>query len=272
MKYIEVISGEKIPALGLGTYRLTGKNAEKIVEKAVDVGYRHFDTAQFYQNEAEVGKGIQNSGINREKVFVTSKVWPDYFSKHQFMLSVEESLRKLKMDYLDLLLIHWPPQSGFESVIEELVKVLDQEKTRFIGVSNYNIRQTKQVLDMGAPIITNQVEYHPFLSQKKLNTFLLQNKLSLTAYAPIAQGDAVEDKTIRTLAEKYNKNAVQITLRWMMQQGNVMAIPKTANPERLISNLDIFDFELSQQDMKKMDGLSKKNKRYVGAFFGAKWD
>jgi 2,5-diketo-D-gluconate reductase B len=262
-----------IPAIGLGTYLITGQDCIQIVQQALEVGYRHIDTAQMYNNESEVGEGISQSSVDRSDIFLTTKVWPDQLSKSRFLPSVEESLRKLKTDYVDLLLIHWPNKNiSITECVGELMKAKMQQKARYIGLSNFSIDLLEQALDIGAPIITNQVEFHPFIDQSKLKDWTDRHDILLTAYTPLAQGRVVKDKTLNRLAEKYNKNTGQITLRWMIQQENVTAIPKSSNPERLISNLEIFDFELSPQEMAMIDGLKADHQRFVNPAMSPVWD
>ncbi|MCB9288903.1 MAG: aldo/keto reductase [Lewinellaceae bacterium] len=272
MKHL-TIQNTAIPALGLGTYQARGQTAVNIVRQALELGYRHIDTAQFYANEEEVGRGIREAAVGREEVFLVTKVWPSNLDKKRFMPSVEESLRKLQSSYVDLLLIHWPHTSlPLESYLGELAKAQEQGKARFIGVSNFNISQLKRALGMGLPIITNQVEFHPLLDQSRLYHWMLDHDIALTAYSPLAQGRAADNPVLRAIGEQYGKSAAQATLRWMLQLGQVMAIPKTANPERLKENLDVFDFELSEEDMARIDELGHRGGRQVSAFHGADWD
>ncbi len=272
MKYIQ-LKNEPIPALGLGTYLLNGETATKVVEQAISLGYRHIDTAQFYDNEEAVGQGIKDSEIARREIFLVTKVWPTNLSKDKFLPSVEESLRKLKTDYVDLLLIHWPHASlPLETYLKELVKAKEQGKARFIGLSNFNIDQMEKARALGVPIMANQVEFHPFIDQSKLYEWMRGHNLPLMAYCPLAQGRVPGDSQLETIGKKYGKSSVQITLRWMMQLEGVFAIPKSANPTRLKANLDIFDFELNEEDMASIEAMQRRNKRFVAAFHGASWD
>lgn len=272
MKHL-TIQNIPIPALGLGTYGARGATAREIVRQALQEGYRHIDTAQFYANEEAVGQGIKKSGIAREEIFLVTKVWPSNLSPKRFLPSVEESLQKLQINYIDLLLIHWPHATlPLESYLGELAKAKQQGKARFIGVSNFNISQLERTLEMGLPIITNQVEFHPLLDQSGLYEWMLEHGLSLTAYSPLAQGKAAGHSVLRSIGEKYGKSAAQVTLRWMLQLEQVMAIPKTSNPKRLKENLDVFDFELSAEDMARINELGHRGGRQVSNFHGAKWD
>lgn len=272
MKYLEV-EHTNIPALGLGTCYIPNEVTAGIVARALHLGYRHIDAAQWYNNEREVGTGIRNSGVSRQEIFLTTKVQRKNLGKKDFLPSVEESLRRLQTDHVDLLLIHWPhAELPLESYLEELMKTREQGKTRFVGVSNFNIAQLKRTLELGVPIITNQVEFHPLINQSTLYGWMRRKKLALTAYCPLAQGKAVWNSTLKAIGEKYGKSAAQVSLRWLLQQEGVMVIPKTANPARLRENLDVFDFELTAEDMAAIAELKQHNVRIVPAYHGAAWD
>ena len=272
MKYIEV-EHTNIPALGLGTCYIPNEVTAGIVTQALQLGYRHIDAAQWYNNEQEVGAGIRNSGVSRQEIFLATKVQRRNLGKQEFLPSVEESLRRLQTDYVDLLLIHWPhAELPLEHYLEELMKALEQGKTRFVGVSNFNIAQLARAMELGVPIITNQVEYHPLLDQSVLYGWMRRQQLALTAYCPLAQGKAVHDPTLKAIGARYGKSAAQVSLRWLLQQEGVMAIPKTASLARLQENLDVFDFELTNEDMAVIAELKHGNVRIVPAYHGAAWD
>ncbi|MCO6491531.1 MAG: aldo/keto reductase [Phaeodactylibacter sp.] len=272
MEYLE-IKHTNIPVLGLGTCYIPNEVTADITARALHLGYRHIDAAQWYNNEQEVGTGIRNSGVPRSELFLTTKVQRRNLGKQEFLPSVEESLRRLQTDYVDLLLVHWPhAELPLESYLEELMKAMEQGKTRFVGVSNFNIAQLKRTMELGVPIITNQVEFHPLLDQSKLYGWMRRQQLSLTAYCPLAQGKAVRDPVLTAIGEKYGKSAAQASLRWLVQQEGVMAIPKTANPGRLLENLEVFDFELTDEDMAAIAELKHCNVRIVPAYHGAVWD
>ncbi|GAB3826304.1 aldo/keto reductase [Pontibacter rugosus] len=272
MKYIK-LKGATIPALGFGTYELDDKLANTIVKVALDTGYRHIDTAQMYGNETGVGKAIKESGIAREEVFLTTKVLPANLDKKHFLPSVEESLRKLDTDYVDLLLIHWPnAEVPVDEYIGELVKAQEKGYAKYIGVSNHTTALLEKVLATGADIITNQVEYHPFLNQDKLYKYLRQHNLTMTAYSPIAQGKVMGNETLKSIGDKYGKNEVQVALRWLIQQDGVLAIPRTSKESHVASNFNIFDFELTQEEMQKISKLTQENTRLVSPSFAPDWD
>lgn len=272
MKHL-TIHNTPIPALGLGTYLARGNTAVNIVRQALGLGYRHIDTAQFYANEEAVGSGIRESGVSRAEVFLVTKVWPSNLDKKRFLPSVEESLSKLQTGYVDLLLIHWPHATlPLDSYLGELAKAQEKGMARFIGVSNFNISQLERSFGLGLPIITNQIEFHPLLDQSRLQGWMQGQGLSLTAYSPLAQGKAATNSTLESIGREHGKSAAQVALRWILQQELAMAIPKTTNPKRLEENMAVFDFELSEEDMARIDELGHRGGRRVSAFHGADWD
>jgi 2,5-diketo-D-gluconate reductase B len=272
MKHIQ-IKGASIPALGLGTFQLPDDVARHITAAAISEGYRHIDTAQAYQNESGVGSAIKDAGIARDEIFLTTKVFRERLDKKDFLPSVEESLRKLKTDYVDLLLIHWPNRNvPVAEYMDQLMEAQRRGYTRHIGVSNHPTALLDEVLATGADIITNQVEYHPLINQTKLYTYLREHGITLTAYSPIAQGKVLGNPTLKGIGEEYGKNEVQVSLRWLIQQDGVLAIPRTSKAERLKDNLNIFDFELTAEDVARIDQLKKDNQRVVNPSFAPDWD
>ena len=271
MEYVNV-QGEKVPAIGLGTWQLT-ENCVESVENALNIGYRHVDTAQIYGNEAEVGKGIENSEVDREDIWLTTKVWRDNLNKDDLKDSVKESLRKLRTDYIDLLLIHWPfEEMDLETVLEEMNELVDEGKVRNIGISNFTSNQIEDALDLSdKPIFTNQVEYHPFLSQDEVLEKCREHDMMLTAYSPLARGDVLGNPTLQEIGEKYGKSEAQVALRWLIQQPGVCAIPKATSVEHQEANLDIFDFELSDEEMDAISDLAEGDRK-VDPDFGPEWD
>lgn len=268
------LKNAQMPALGFGTWKLTGNGCIDAVDFAIKNGYRHIDTAQIYENEAEVGAGIKKSGITRDQIFLTTKVWRTNFVSKNVAQSVDESLRKLQTDYVDLLLVHWPfPEVSVAELVEGVMEAQAAGKARAIGVSNFTVSQMEEALKIsGGQVCNNQVEYHPFLSQKPVLDFTQKNDMVLTAYSPVARGKAIKDATLKEIGLKYGKSAGQVTLRWFMQQDGVAAIPKSATPENIKANIDIFDFELSDEDMAAITAMGKANDRQVNPDFAPKWD
>lgn len=268
------LQGRDMPSLGFGTYKLLGEEAAKAVDFALNAGYRHIDTAQIYENEAEVGDGLKKSGVARDKIFLTTKVWRNHFADGTVASSVDESLKKLKTDYVDLLLVHWPfPETPVAKLVDSVMKTQQDGKAKLIGVSNFNVAQMEQAIRVsGGKICVNQVEYHPYLSQKPVLDFTRKNKMALTAYSPVGRGKAIKDPVLKEIGLKYGKNAGQVTLRWLVQQDGVAAIPKSATPDNIKNNIDIFDFELSAEDMQKIHALASDEGRQVNPDFAPKWD
>jgi 2,5-diketo-D-gluconate reductase B len=271
MEYVE-LQDEKIPAIGIGTWQLT-ENCAKSVENALEMGYAHVDTAQVYGNEAEVGEGIQTAGIDRDDIWLTTKVWRDNLNEEDLKHSVEESLKKLKTDYVDLLLIHWPfEEMDLEAVIEEMDELVEEGKARNIGISNFTAKQTRRAQNLSDHnLLTNQVEYHPFLNQDEVLEVCRENEMMLTAYSPLARGDVIGNETLQEIGERYGKSEVQIALRWLIQQENFCAIPKATSEKHQKANLEIFDFELSDDEMEEISGLARDDRK-VDPGFSPDWD
>ena len=258
-----------MPEIGFGTYKLTGHAALTAVEYALEAGYRHIDTAQFYGNEEEVGQAVRNAGIDRDHIFITTKVFPSDFNR--LPQATEESLRKLKTDYVDLLLLHWPSDEESNKIaINYLNEMLGKGFTRYIGVSNFNIKLLQLATSI-APVACNQVEYHPYISQEKMVAYAKEHHIFLTAYSPLAKGRVFADQTLTQLSGKYGKTVGQLVLRWLLQQGNISVIPKASSAERIKENLDIFDFSLTTDDMEIISGLSH-NSRITSPAWAPEWD
>lgn len=272
MKYVKT-GGIDMPSLGFGTYELTGSDCIKMVKTALEIGYRHIDTAQIYRNEDEVGLGIMDSNIPRGDIFLTTKVWMDQLHHDDVIASTEESLRKLKTDYVDLLLIHWPNSDvDLEETLGAMKKLKDAGKTRLIGVSNFTVELMEQAVEiMGGEIACNQVEYHPYLSQKPLLDYMRPHNIALTAYSPLARGEVAGKDALAAIAEKYGKHPTQIALRWLVQQDGVCAIPKTAHKSYAESNFEIFDFELDGDDMAEIFALGTGH-RLIDPDWAPQWD
>lgn len=264
-----------IPALGFGTFELNGPVAQALVSRAVELGYRHFDTAQMYGNEREVGAGLHDAGIARSDVFITSKIWPDRFADGELQAAAEQSRDRLGIEQLDLLLLHWP---STEVPLAETIAALNEVKqaglARDIGVSNFNLRLLDQAISLSAaPLLVNQVEYHPFLSQQTLLDAMRARDLALVAYCPLARGQVLHDPIIGRIAKARRKSAAQITLRWLVQQDGVCAIPRSSNKQRAASNFDVFDFSLTEQEMAQVSALARPGGRLVDpAGLSPTWD
>lgn len=267
------IQGIEVPEIGLGTFKLIGKECEQTVKDALRLGYRHIDTAQVYKNELEVGRGIKQAHINREELFITTKIWMTNMEEDDVIKSTEQSLQDLDIPYLDLLLIHWPnPDVDVEKTIEAMLSIRDQGKALNIGVSNFPMKHLKEVNDeLAAPIFCNQVEYHALLGQFDLLDYAADNDLMVTAYSPLGQGEVLQNPLIKELAEKYGKTPAQIALRWLIEQEQVVVIPKSSSIEHLESNLDIYDFMLEDDDFYAIDELPK-DRRIVTPDFAPDWD
>ena len=264
------IQGVNVPALGLGTYRLTGQDCRTAVADALSIGYRHIDTAQSYDNEEEVGRALRDSSIDRDDVFLTTKIGVDNLDPESVRSSTEESLRKLDVEYVDLLLIHWPSdQVPLERTLDAMLEFREEGRTRHLGVSNFTPDLVERAA-AHAPIFSNQVEYHPFLGQQDLVDQARSKDYLLTAYSPIARGKVREDETLQRIAAKYAKSAAQVALRWLIQQENVAAIPKAASTDHREQNFDIFDFELSEDEMNEVSSLGRGD-RIVNPSWGPDW-
>lgn len=266
------IQGYAVPTLGFGTWRLTGREAERAVATALDVGYRHLDTAEIYENEAEVGRALHASGVDREAVFLTTKVWHDHLRRTDLLRATEASLRRLGTDYVDLLLVHWPTDAvPLKETLDALQEVRAQGSARLIGVSNFPPTLLERALDHVPDLACIQVEYHPFLGQATLLELARKHGMMLTAYSPIARGEVMNDGTLQTLAAAHGKTPSQVALRWLLQQDHVAAIPRSSNPEHIAANFDVFDFALSEDEMDRIAALPK-DRRLVSPDFAPDWE
>ena len=265
--------GVKIPRLGLGTYRLAGSDAQAPVESAIALGYRHIDTATMYDNEAGVGAGIAASGIKRGELFVTTKVWHDQLAPDAVERAFDTSLKKLKLDYVDLYLVHWPsPEMDMTATLEALLSLRERGLTRAIGVCNFNLPMIRHAVEkVGAPIACHQIEYHAFLSQAPMLSYLRSKGIPLTAYCPLAQGRAASDATLNEIGQKHGASAAQVAIAWLMDQEGVIAIPKAGRPESQKANLAALDIKLDDADRAAIAALPK-DQRFVRPSFGPDWD
>jgi diketogulonate reductase-like aldo/keto reductase len=264
-----------VPGLGFGTWALSGNAAYQATRMVLDLGYRHIDTAQIYGNEAEIGRALRDSGLPRSEIFLTTKIAPSNLRKADVRRSHEESLKRLGLDQVDLLLIHWPNASiPLGETLEALTALRDAGKTRAIGVSNFTTALLRETIERyGADIICNQVEYHPYLPQRQLLDTMQRYGLMLTAYAPVARGRVFHDQTLATIGKKYGKSPGQVALRWLLDQEKVAAIPKAGRREHAAANIDIFDFHLSPEDRAIIDTLAADGDRMVEwAGYTPRWD
>lgn len=266
-----------IPVLGLGTWQSTGQDCVDVVSQALKMGYEHIDTAQAYGNEKEVGQGIKQSGVSRDKFFLTTKIFPDdmKFEPEKLIAAAKRSLADLDTDYVDLLLLHWPDDRvPLSETIPALCELQKQGLTRHIGVSNFNIAniiEAEKYADV--PIVVNQVEFHPFIKQKTLQTFLNNHHILLEAYSPLARGDVFDNEIIKEIANKHNVTPAQISLAWILADKHRIAIPKTANPDHLQGNLDAINVQLSADEIEKINGLARADGRKIKhPDYSPEWD
>jgi 2,5-diketo-D-gluconate reductase B len=265
--------GVSVPRLGLGTFRMPGGTAQPVVESALELGFRHLDTAAMYDNEAAVGAAIANSGVDRGDLFVTTKVWHDQLAPRALRRAFETSLRKLGLDHVDLYMIHWPA-AGMDMVatIEAMMDLREQGLTRAIGVCNFNLPMIRRVVDeIGAPIAAHQVEYHAFLAQTPMLAYLREKGIPLVAYAPLAQGRAAEDPALAMIGHKHGVSAAQVAIAWLLDQEGVVAIPKAARPESQNSNLTAIKVQLDREDRAIIAALPK-DQRFVRPPFAPDWN
>ncbi|MEM7023141.1 MAG: aldo/keto reductase [Pseudomonadota bacterium] len=262
----------RIPALGLGTFGLNGAVATRIVRYALDIGYRHVDTAQMYGNEAEVGAGIEASSVPRDEIWLTTKIWPDKFRAGALLDAAAASVRSLGTEP-DLLLLHWPnPDVPLDETVGALNEARRRGYAQHIGISNFPSALIREAVGhTEAPLLLNQVEYHPYLDQSVVLGELARHGMTLTAYSPVGRGKVFEDSTLREIGAAYGKNGGQVTLRWLVQQG-VTAIPRSTREANVAGNLDIFDFTLSDEEMTRISGLAHPEGRMINPANPPDWD
>ena len=264
--------GFRIPIVGLGTWALRGRDCARLTEQAIRIGYRHIDTAQMYDNEREVGEGVQASGL-RSEVIVTTKVQPTLLAPHDLERSVKESLAKLRLDAIDLLLIHWPnPRVPLAETLGAMAKMKREGYTRQIGVSNFTVSLLEEATKLSTePLACDQVECHPFLNQDRVVGACRRYGMAVVAYSPIARGGAKDNKLLEKIGKAHGKTAAQVCLRWLVQQG-IVVIPRTSRVERLEENFSLFDFELSDAEMREIAGLARPGGRIVDWTWSPNWD
>ncbi len=265
--------GQWIPKLGFGTFNLTGREAVGVLEFALDVGYRHFDTAQMYENEDVIDQVIGNTSVPRERLFVTTKVWGTNLSKDRFLPSVERSLKNLNQDYVNLLLLHWPNKDiPLEESLEQLQIAQQKGYCKLIGVSNFNIDLLEKVEKLGVKIHCNQFENHVFLDQRALIEKTRSMGCFITSYAPIAKGQVADEPVLQHIAKKHKVTAAQVALRWLVEQEDVVAIPKSSQLIRIKQNFDVFNFHLEEDEIAEIRKLKERNLRLIDPEFAPKWD
>jgi diketogulonate reductase-like aldo/keto reductase len=270
MEYVEVQSA-RVPKLGLGTWQLEGDRCREVVSKALALGYRHIDTAQMYDNEAKVGAALASSGIDREDLLVTTKLGLDNLSADAVTRSTHESLRRLGLAYVDLLLIHWPSQSiPLRETLGAMRRLQESGEARHLGASNFTPALLEEAR-LIAPMLCVQVELHPYLSQDALLAMAKRHEMVLTAYSPLARGRVPEDPTLKAIAEETGKTPAQVVLRWLTQHKSVCAIPKASSAAHLAANLDIFDFELDAGQANRIPRLAR-GERLIDPSFAPRWE
>ena len=261
----------QVPRLGFGTWQLTGQDCIEAIGHALSTGYRHIDTAQAYENEPEVGMGIARSGVPRDQIFLTTKVWRSNVGRLEE--SVDASLSRLGTDYVDLLLIHWPVHEvPLEEQLEALQAVQKAGKARLIGVSNYTVEWLNKALEVGVPLANNQVEYHPRLSQDPVLARVRSANMFLTAYSPLARGRLLDNPDIREIAGGHNVPPAAILLAWLLHQDDVAAIPKSTSKEHIEGNYAALDVTLSEDEMARITNLQQPDGRMIDPGFAPKWD
>lgn len=272
MQFIEA-NGARIPAIGLGTWELRGRTCARLVEQALRFGYRHIDTAQMYENEREVGEGLRASGVDRNDVFVTTKVWTTHFAPNDLERSVKGSLQRLRVAQIDLVLLHWPnPRIPLSETLSALASVRRLGMARHIGVSNFTVALIEQAAALcPEPLVCDQVEYHPYLDQSRVLEACRRHDMALVAYSPVAKGRIKNDETLVRIGAAYGKTAAQVCLRWLVQQ-NVAAIPRTSRIERLSENIEIFDFALTDDEMARISAMGSAKARLTDFGFAPNWD
>ena len=254
---LKLNNGVEMPLFGLGTFLSErGDKTRKAVLYALEAGYRHIDTAAIYGNEADVGAGVHESGIARAEIFITTKVWNDDQGYDTTLRAFDASLERLKMDYVDLYLVHWPVTGKRADTWRALINLYEQKRCRAIGVSNFTIRHLKELL-VNSPLVpmVNQFELHPFHTRKELVAYCQEMGIAVTSYSPLARGRKLADPALAAIAARYHKTPAQMAIRWVLQQG-LTVIPKSVHRERILENAQVFDFEITPADMAALDNLN----------------
>ena len=272
MDYLQT-QGISLPKLGLGTFRMQGDTCRAAVESALGLGYRHIDTAEMYGNEDAIGAAIAASRVARKDLHVTTKVWHENLAPDAIRRAFDASLKKLRLDQVDLYLVHWPSKNmSLPAIFETLLKLKDEGRTRAIGVANFNLALLKIVVEqIKAPIACNQIEYHVMLDQTTVRQYLAAKSIPLVAYCPLAQGKVSSDETLAAIGRKHGASAAQVALKWLLDQDGVAAIPKASRRESQQANLDALKLTLDDADRKAITALPK-NRRCVNPGFAPAWD
>lgn len=252
----ELNNGVSIPVLGLGVFK-SGEDTYDAVRYALDCGYRHIDTAMIYGNEQDVGKAIKDSGISREEIFITTKLWTDDMRAKRVREAFEESLRLLGMEYVDMYLIHWPVKDEYINSYKVMEELNKEKKIRAIGVSNFLSHHIKKLIgETKIKPVVDQIEIHPYLNNNKEIEYLKNNNITPESWSPLARGRVLEDSDLKVLSEKYNKSVAQIVIKWHLAKG-LIVIPKSVRQDKIIENIKVFDFKLSDEDIKAIDQLDR---------------
>jgi 2,5-diketo-D-gluconate reductase B len=263
--------GIQVPKLGFGTWQITGSDCVEAVRDALELGYRHIDTAQMYGNEAEVGQAIADSGVARKEIFLTTKVLPENLDRDSCRRSTEESLDKLGTSYVDLLLIHWPNERlPLDEPLSAMRQLQEEGSVRHIGVSNFPPSYLENAVAK-ADILCNQVEYHPFLGQEHLLAAARRHDVMVTAYSPLARGEVADNAVLAGIASDHDTTPAQVTLRWLIQQDSVAAVPKASSHEHRRENLDVFGFSLADEEMDQIFALDR-GQRLIDPSFAPTWE
>lgn len=264
MQHVTLNNKLKMPQLGFGVWQVEDDEAASAVEKAIQTGYRSIDTAMIYKNENGVGRGIKNSGINREDLFITTKVWNADQGYDNTIRAFDESLERLGMDYVDLYLIHWPTPEfdDYVDTYKAMEKLYNDGKVKAIGVCNFDVDHLQRILDeCDVKPVLNQIECHPYLAQKEVKEFCAKHDIFVEAWSPLMQGgDVLKDEAVQSIAEEHSKTPAQVVLRWHLQN-NTIVIPKSVTPSRIEENFDVFDFELSSEEMQKINELDRGERK-----------
>jgi len=272
MQFTEA-NGAKIPTLGLGTWQLSGRSGARVIEQALRLGYCHIDTAKNYGNERDVGEALRASGIGREEIFVTTKVPASDLAPANLERAAKQSLANLRLSEVNLLLIHWPnARIPLAETMGAMCKMKHEGYARHIGVSNFTVALLEEAATLASePLVTNQIEWHPYLEQSKVQAACARQGIAVTAYSPIAQGQAAGDDTLARIGKRHGKTAGQVSLRWLVQNGAIV-IPRTSKIERLSENMAIFDFALADDEMAEIGKLARRNGRVVNTGWAPDWD